>query len=339
MTPLPSVRIVIPAFQATATIKSCVQAIYLSRLSVPFEVVVVDDGANPGLEDLLYEFPVMIVRTGGSGSAAFARNAGCSGFAHGIIVFVDADVLVEPAAIGILIAPLIDRTAEATVGNYSKDVDGLSIASKYKQLYISRIYDRRVGYLYNDFWTAIGAIDAALFHRLGGFDTSFSGACGEDGELGVRLTAAGERVLGVPAARGRHRAILDLKKLLLNDWRKGRVALLNHAQSDGRLSDNKHATHRDILSVILAVSIIVALLASPVFSGFPLLIMLAVYLLARSDVMARFVPKGAWFAVQAFGIMMLLDIVRCACVLSWCFELRLPAALLAVTERRLKDHA
>jgi hypothetical protein len=130
---------------------------------------------------------------------------------------IDADVLVHPATLQLLLSPILEDRADAVVGNYSQDVSGHGFAAKYKQLYICCVYDRRAGYLYNDFWTAIGAIDASTFWALAGFDQSILGACGEDGELGVRLTAAGRRILGVPEATGRHLHKFNLRNLIVNE--------------------------------------------------------------------------------------------------------------------------
>src|SRR4051794_25880369 len=185
------VRVVIPAFRAVSTIRECVRAITRCPVDAEVGIIVVDDGENPGLERLLSEYPVTIKRTGGSGSAAIARNCGSIDFLAGVLLFIDADVVVFPETLSLILAPIFEGRADAVVGNYSMDVSAQSFAAKYKQLYISCIYDRRRGYLLNDFWTAVGAIDASTFHALGGFNQSIVGACGEDGELGVRLTAAG----------------------------------------------------------------------------------------------------------------------------------------------------
>jgi glycosyltransferase involved in cell wall biosynthesis len=88
--------VVIPAFRAVATIKECVSAIACSTADAEIEIVVVDDGENPGLDHFLSHLPVTIKRTGGSGSAAVARNLGAADFPSGVLLFVDADVVVRP---------------------------------------------------------------------------------------------------------------------------------------------------------------------------------------------------------------------------------------------------
>lgn len=321
------VRVVIPAFRAEYTIRRCVDAVVRASAGMDLKIIVVDDGENPNLSDILAGVPVTIRQTGGSRSAAFARNYGAKDFNAGAIVFIDADVVIASATLRMLISPLEQQLAQAVVGNYSQDVRGLNFGSKYKQLYISRVYDRRSDYLKNDFWTAIGAIDAEVFHAAGGFDASFAGACGEDGKLGVALTRAGHKILGLPHAVGQHLHQFNVRELILNDWRKGKIALKNHANSRGRLSDNKHATPRDVSSVAFAVTTVCSLVLLPTNLAAMMPISLAAYYVARADVMARFRTQGLWFSARAFWLMLFLDLVRCACAVTSLHATRDSAAI------------
>lgn len=319
---IPAVRVVIPAFRACATIRDVVTAVLQSKGCGALEVVVVDDGCNDHLAEVLRDLPVSILDSERSGSAAAARNRGALGFEGESLVFIDADVVVDPSCIGRLLEPLQKRSAEATVGNYSKNVAGTTFASRYKQLYISRIYERRSGYILSDYWSAACAIDTTVFRKLRGFDAQFGGACGEDVELGQRLTRAGHRIFAVPDAIGDHRNVLSPLQLIRNDWRKGLMTMRTHLHFDGAIVDNRHSTARDVQSVVLAVA---ALMMAGLSAGFshsamvmaPFLgAMLALYLAARADLLRVFASQGVWFAVQACGVMYLLDLVRFACVVA-----------------------
>jgi Glycosyltransferase like family 2 len=280
----------------------------------------VDDGDNGDLHQILRGLPAEIIPTGGTGSAAVARNPGALDFEGDFLVFVDSDVMVDRFCIAKLLEPLKNRQAEATVGNYSQDVAGATFASRYKQLYISRIYGRRSGYLQNDYWTAAAAINAQVFRSLNGFDTGFPGACGEDGELGGRLTQGGYRIQAVSGAIANHRNNLSLWQLLRNDWRKGLIAMRNYLHFDGSISDNRHATPRDVFAVLVAVAAVLL----PPFAfrlGYPVAVasaaeavLVAGYLTARADLLRVFASQGAWFLVRASCLMCVLDLVRLTCV-------------------------
>jgi GT2 family glycosyltransferase len=315
----PVMRVVVPAFKANRTIRDVVAAILKSNFDMPFEIVVADDGENGDLALTLKGLPVALVATGGTRSAAAARNRGAKGFAGRFLLFIDADVIVEPQCIQKLIEPLRNRQAEATVGNYSRNVEGLTYSARYKQLYISRIYERRAGYLRNEFWTGVGAINADTFRALNGFDPKLAGAGGEDTELGIRMTRRGLRILAVPDAIGHHRRSLSLGQLFRNDWRKGLAVARSHFRHDTVHLDNRHATSRDILAVVAAV----LMLGTPLLVlGPPFVVvaiaapLLAVYLGLRADILKSFALEGAWFLSRALGIMYLLDLTRAACMVA-----------------------
>jgi glycosyltransferase involved in cell wall biosynthesis len=311
-------RVIIPAFKANRTIRQCVTAILNSRVNGELEIVVVDDGGHMDLAGTLAGLPVMLVATGGSGSAAVARNRGAEGFTGRYLIFIDADVLVDPSCLERLLIPLSAGDAEATVGNYSREVDGLNFAGRYKQLYTARVYDRRRGYLRNEFWTAIGAIDARVFYDLGGFDTSFTGAAGEDTELGCRLSNREYRILSISDALGRHLHSQTVRGIVLNDWRKGIATIRIYYNSGSSLSDYRHATPRDMAAVLLA-CIEVGLFPLLLLTGTaPLLAACIVgacavaYVGIRSDIIDSFLSQGTLFVIQAVGVMVLLDCVRVA---------------------------
>jgi glycosyltransferase involved in cell wall biosynthesis len=310
-------RVVIPAFRATRTIRKCVSSLLNSEFEGDFEIIVVDDGENNNLRDQLVGLPVTIIRAL-SGSAAVARNRGAQGCAAPYLVFVDADVLIEPSCLQRLIAPLRSGQAHATVGNYSRNVQGMSFGGRYKQLYIACVNKRRRTCLHT-FWTAIGAVDARCFDEVGGFDIAFKGANGEDAELGLRLSRKGYRILPVSDALGQHRHDLTFRQLVLNDWRKGLGAMRHYYRNRGAMSDNCHATNRDKISVTLAVVILISTLTPFAGTSFlaTLLAMLAstiIYIGARSDILQSFWPQGLRFMIVALLVMLLLDLLRCVCV-------------------------
>ena len=313
-------RIVIPAYRATDTIRDCVCAVLNSTMSQDCEIVVVDDGENGGLATLLADLPVAIVPSF-SGSAATARNRGAGNCTVPWLVFLDADVIVEASCLEQLLEPLRRGDADASVGNYSRDVGGLSFGGRYKQLYIACMNERRRPML-NTFWTAIGAVNTRAFAALGGFDTGFKGANGEDADLGARLAAQGFRILPVPSARGQHCHSLTLRQLFANDWRKGMGAMLHYRQCDGALSDNCHATLRDKLSVGMAILLPALLATLPIGGEDARALALGtgswalLYLAARRDVFLSFWSSGLRFAAAALPLMFALDWVRGACVVG-----------------------
>lgn len=264
------IRIVVPVYNADKTIEKCIESIYRAAGNMEhWELIVVDNGMNDNLEKLLHKYPVQIIRDHKVASAAYARNVGAALFSHGILVFIDSDVIVEARCLNRLVKPIMDKTEVATIGNYSTDVEGLNFAQRYKQLYIHHIYSNNDTLIKNDFWTAISAIDATVFHQLNGFNCSFLGANGEDQEFGIRLTQNDYSVASIPNANGKHINPYTIKKLIRNDFKKGVKAMSNCLENQVPLKDNRHAKLRSIYAVFFAFSFAFSI----IISGFNLTIL------------------------------------------------------------------
>src|SRR5262249_33733974 len=134
------IRVVIPVC-SSAPLARCMDALFQSSIRSDFEVVVVNDGVDE-LDQALLPYELTLVKAAATRNAGAARNQGARGFAGSVLVFLDSDVLVDRQAIERLVAPIRDGRADAVVGSYSQDVDGLNFWERYKQLYVSNAYSR-----------------------------------------------------------------------------------------------------------------------------------------------------------------------------------------------------
>ena len=312
------IRVVIPAFKALKTIQKCVDAILDAiRFHQSWEIIIVDNGQNPDLKLLLKDYPVTILKRDESYSAAYARNEGAKDFSNGILVFIDSDVICEKECIKNLIKPLQNNLCNATIGNYSKKIKGLSFSQKYKQLYINHVYSRESSKIKNDFWTAICAIETNTFQNLGGFNTNFKGANGEDQEFGIRLTKNGNQVLSVRDAIGQHLNPYGVLNVIRNDYKKCLTAVKNSLENEVPFSDNRHSNLRDILSVFFAVTTISCLILTPIYSNFLIsfVFLFLSWFVCRIHVSNTFLKNGGLlFFIEALLLMYCLDLVRFTCV-------------------------
>lgn len=315
-------RLVVPAFRAGPTLPRCLEALRVASASLgeEAELLLVDDGENGEVVPLAARHGFAVVQRGPSGSAAIARNRGAEGAHSGIIVFVDADVAVDRDALRRLVAPIRAGLADATIGNYSEETTGLTFLQSYKQLYISCVYARRSGLLQNQFWTALCAVRAEVFHELGGFAPAFKGACDEDTELGFRLTRAGKRVMAVPEAKGVNLKPFTLKTLILNDLHKGTSTLMVAYHNRVAMGDNRHASRADVVAVALSCATLAAPAVAAVaqfgsWTAVPVVGLGVLHLAARHDLLRTFGHhRGVAFAAAAVGTMFVLDLVRAVCV-------------------------
>jgi len=227
------------------------------------------------------------------------------------------------------------------VGNYSTDIDGLSFAQGYKQLYVHRVYSRKSGVIENEFWTAIGAIRAEVFHKLGGFNTSFFGACGEDTEFGMRLTKAGYKIIAVPEAEGKHLHQFTLTGIIRNDIRKGMSTIQNILRHKKPIFENRHSTPRDVLSVFFSTTLLLLVLFASYFNHNPLLkitsiICAAGWMICRRDILANlFRLRKISFCYYSYLLMYFLDLIRALCFLM--ALLKIKSASVRVSTIKIKN--
>ena len=282
------------------------------------KIVIVDNGNNKNLNLILQNFPVSIIERLNKSSASYARNEGAKDFKDGILVFIDSDVVIEKTCLTKLIEPIIMGNCDATVGNYSRNVQSLTFAQKYKQLYINHAYSRNKLTIINEFWTAISAIRADVFHKVNGFDHNFFGACGEDTDFGIRLCQNGFKILAVPDAVGIHKRSYTIKKTILNDFRKGIASAYNIFYNKIPMTEFRHSTKVDVLSVMTATLSIFFLVCMLIYLQliWASLFAFILWIFFRYKLISLFyINQGCSFCSRALLLMFILDIVRALCVI------------------------
>ncbi len=194
----PRIGVIVPATDGPSTLKRCVDAIRDSSDS-PEEVIVVTE-------------PV------GAGPAA-ARNAGAERATGDILVFVDADVIVHPDALGRIRAAFgRDPSLKALFGSYDDQPGAPGAVSGFRNLLHHHIHQQAAGPA-ETFWAGLGAIRRQAFLGAGGFDQArFPRASIEDVELGMRLAAGGGRVWLDPEIQGTHLKGWTLLGMLRTDF-------------------------------------------------------------------------------------------------------------------------
>lgn len=96
MNHLPTVSVIIAAFNAQATLPACLAS--LQQLTYPraqMEVVVVDNASTDSTRAIAESFGVRAVSETKRGASA-ARNRGLASTTSQVVAFTDADCVVEP---------------------------------------------------------------------------------------------------------------------------------------------------------------------------------------------------------------------------------------------------
>src|SRR5688572_30164841 len=96
------ISVIVPAYNAAATISSCLQAL-LRNSDGNTEILVVNDGSTDRTAEIAREHGVTVLSTNTprSGPAA-ARNLGANHASGEILFFVDADVVIQPGSVALV---------------------------------------------------------------------------------------------------------------------------------------------------------------------------------------------------------------------------------------------
>lgn len=206
--------VVVPTHGRRGLLERTLASLARQEGAPPFEVIVVDDGADPALGEhvrgLGLPFPAEVVHLPETRGRSAARNAGLARAGGEVVVFLDGDMDVVPAflaahsrahdgpdrvALGdIRTAPEIHR------GAFVEYIDSRGV----KKIAPGEPIPPRY------FMTGNSSVAADLLARTGGFDEDFDEYGGEDTEMGYRLGAHGGRFRFAEGAVSYH---LDLNSV------------------------------------------------------------------------------------------------------------------------------
>ncbi|MGD2129251.1 MAG: glycosyltransferase family A protein [Lysobacterales bacterium] len=192
--PLPTVSVIVPAFNAGADLERCLAAIGRSDTGVT-ECIVVDDASTDGsAKSAAARHGARLLRLECQSGPAVARNLGAASASGEVLMFVDADVLLHEGAIRRALEELAAAPDVAAVfGSYDEQPDHSSFLSQYRNLY--HHWNHQVGSPEaSTFWSGCGAVRRSAFESVGGYSADFGAPSIEDVEMGYRLRAAGFRI-------------------------------------------------------------------------------------------------------------------------------------------------
>jgi len=225
----PLFSIVIPTYSRPKQLADCLQSI--ARLDYPrdrFEVIVVDDGSPMPPEDVVDSFrdglDATLLTHPHAGPAA-ARNTGAARAKGEFLVFTDDDCTPAPdwlQALAARFARVPDhaiggRTLNALPDNPYSTASHLLVAYLYS--YYNADPDQARFFTSNNL-----ALPADRCHAIGGFDTTFPHAAGEDREFCDRWLYNGYRMIYAPEVVVYHAHALTWRTFWRQHFNYGRGA-------------------------------------------------------------------------------------------------------------------
>ncbi|MBF0511364.1 MAG: glycosyltransferase [Candidatus Omnitrophica bacterium] len=185
MSPI-SVSVIIPAYNASATIGQTLEALSRQIYPDPIEVIVVDDGSLDTTKDVVTSFPtVRYVRQNNAGPAS-ARNCGASLAQGEYLVFTDSDCIPHEDWISELMKGFVRQEVGVVAGSYGI-ANRASILARcvYKEILWRHVH------LMPDYPNAFGSynfcVKKSVFEAVGGFNTAYRHASGEDNDLSYKI--------------------------------------------------------------------------------------------------------------------------------------------------------
>lgn len=227
---LPYISIIIPTYNRPRALARCLAS--LDSVDYPrerFDVVVVDDGSNSSLRDIIAKYStcyrLYYLRQHNQGPAT-ARNAGAE-YAQGeFLAFIDDDCVMEPAWLREM-ARATAMSVDSLFGGHTTNALKTNIYSSASQTLVDFLY----GYFLVRksplrFFTSNNLMMRRKpFLEIGGFHGGFPLAAAEDRELSFRWISRGGDLQFVPDAIVLHHHDMGFRSYLRQHFNYGRGAL------------------------------------------------------------------------------------------------------------------
>ncbi|MBN2416039.1 glycosyltransferase [bacterium] len=295
---------IIPAYNAGATLSACLSALFRS-IPPHTEVILVDDGSTDGAVEGESRPGITCIRVqDGPRGPAYARNRGAESAGGAILVFIDADVAVHENTLTLIDEAFTTHpTTDALFGSYDDIPPASGWVSRYKNLLHHSVHQHGNREAFT-FWAGCGAVRESVFAQTGGFDESFTKPSIEDIELGYRLRRQGYHIMLSPEIQVTHLKRWTLTGVVCTD-------ILNRAVPWTRLIFQERKVPADLnlsISARLGALIVWLMLVSGIGGWFAPRIWLVLppawclLWLLNSDLYRLFLKKGgclffagAWF--------------------------------------------
>src|ERR1700735_926905 len=163
----PAMSAIVPAHNNAAELSQCLAALGNCD-NRECELIVVDDQSTENIRDIAVRYGARYFRTPRRGGPALARNVGAKHALGEIFLFVDADVVVPPDALGTLLQCFSEEPKLAAIfGSYDDAPTCTDFWSSFKNLLHHRVHQESNPEAAT-FWAGCGAIRRQAFEGLGG---------------------------------------------------------------------------------------------------------------------------------------------------------------------------
>lgn len=224
------VTVIVPAYNAAATIVEQLEALQRQQTSLSFEVIVADNGSTDQTAKIVTEFmtewpALRLIDAASRRGSAHARNEGAKAARGDALAFCDADDVVEQEWLQTLVEPLaatrivfgslrVDAINESHVARWRGAPHAATITSESSTRSFAPSSNM--------------AILRSRYLELGGMDEDYPKS--HDVEFSFRARAAGMELFAAPAAVVHYRYRATLRGVFNQGFRGGRASAQLYAQ-------------------------------------------------------------------------------------------------------------
>jgi len=213
----PLISVIVPVHDGAKFLPRCLEAL-TQPCTQPHELIVIDDGSNDDSARTARDMGARVFSLSRQSGPAEARNIGAQMAVGEILLFVDADVVVQSGTLERVTRDFEEHPDIAAVfGSYDDEPAEKNFFSQYKNLFHHFVHQQSNTEA-GSFWAGCGAVRRDVFLAVGGFDAErYPRPAIEDIELGYRMGAMGHRILLDKELQGKHLKQWTLRSLLKAD--------------------------------------------------------------------------------------------------------------------------
>jgi glycosyltransferase involved in cell wall biosynthesis len=317
----PCISVIVPVYNGTHYLHRCLDAI-LASCYPAYELILVDDASTDGSGEIGRHKGATVIRQPRQGGPAAARNAGARCARGDILLFIDADVVVQPTTLERVAANFLQHPEIAAVfGSYDDSPAATNFLSQYKNL-CHHFVHQHASTDASTFWAGCGAVRRSVFLEVDGFnELRYSKPSIEDIELGYRLCAQGYRIRLDKELQVKHLKTWRLGSLFRADIFYRAVPWSKLILESNHLINDLNLKTADRINTVLAGSAVLTLALAPLKPWLLCLppLFLITLLLLSCPLYSFFLRRvGLRFALQAFPLQ-LLYYLTCGVTFGLCW--------------------
>jgi len=301
------ISVIIPNYNGSSTIATCLQALYSSRHE-NFEVIVVDDCSTDNSVEIIQRFPCKLIRLNERSGSSKARNTGAQQSAGEVLFFIDADCIVQENTLAVvgIIAEGLDHSVYG--GTYTPVAYDDNFYSTFQSLFINYSETRREVPDYIASHAMV--IGRETFNGSGGFAEDFLPIL-EDVEFSHRLRRSGITLIMNPAILVSHIFNFTFRKSLLNAFKKSKYWTVYSLRNRDLLNDSGTASAGLKTNVVSCFSLIILVLllfsSGRIALSIPILFISLINLCVNRNFLAAVYSAKGWsFTVMATAYYIML---------------------------------